>query len=357
MRVLFAVHDWGLGHATRDLALIRALVAAGHDVTIISAGRAMRLLNQELDGRCNYIERGDIPKPLSRHPFWFYLRMSLAMPAVMRIWRRDHRYVADLCRERHFDRIISDTRYGICLPEVPSYYIVHSLRQIIPGRPYLLEKFVEYSQTRLLAGARKILVPDFETAGLAGDLCHDTACRWGDDWLAYIGILSSVAHDPVEEDIDCFISVSGAEPQRSIFEEIVLAQIGELAGRRIVVALGRADEAQRVWEDGKVTVWSYMNRSRQQEMMNRARLVVTRSGYTTLMELAELGKRALLIPTVGQSEQEYLGDYHERLGHWHTVRQSKLRLGRDVPAALEYPGLGRTPRTSDTVGRFLELVA
>jgi hypothetical protein len=357
VRVLFAVHDWGLGHATRDLPLIRALAGGGHEVTLISAGRALQLLRQEMGASCDYIERRDIPKPLSRQPFWFYLRMSLAMPWVLRLWRRDHRYAARLCRERGFQCIISDTRYGICLPDVPSYYVVHSLRQIIPGRPRRLEKLVECAQIHLLRGARKILVPDYAAGGLAGELCHDVACHWGNgnSWLDYIGILSSVARAPVEEDIDCFISVSGAEPQRSIFEEIVLSQVHDLSGR-VVVALGKADEVPQTWDYGRITVHSYLNRSQQQEMMNRARMVVTRSGYTTLMELAELGKRALLIPTVGQSEQEYLARYHQRSGHWPTVHQSQLRLARDVARAAEYPGPPRAQPTAATVARFLALV-
>ncbi|RQW02813.1 hypothetical protein EH222_13165, partial [candidate division KSB1 bacterium] len=74
--MLFAVHDWGLGHATRDLVLIQALLARGHEVTLVSAGRALQLLRQELKETCAFIELPDIPKPLSRRAIWFYVRMS-----------------------------------------------------------------------------------------------------------------------------------------------------------------------------------------------------------------------------------------------------------------------------------------
>ncbi len=354
MKFLFAVHDWGLGHATRDLVLIRALLTAGHSVTIISAGRALRLLRDELQSQCEYIELRDIPKPLSRRAAAFYVKMSLSLPWVFDTFRRENKTVETLCRTQGFDRIISDSRFGVCHCDVPSFYLFHSLRQIIPGRPRQLEKLVEVSQRRLLTRGQRILIPDQETHGLAGDLCHDMACSW-QDRLAYIGIISSVQRQRHDEDIDYFISVSGAEPQRSIFEKLVLTQAQQLKGR-VVIALGRPDLTPHVSDDGRIAIHSFMNREQQQQMMNRAQLIVTRSGYTTLMELAELGKKALLIPTVGQSEQEYLADYHRRLGHLYSVTQSQLQLARDVAIAATYNGLPPQQSTAESVQRFLSLV-
>ncbi len=354
LRILFAVHDWGLGHATRSLRLIGALVEAGHDVVILSAGRALRLLREELDRRCEFLELRDIPKPLGRRPAWFYVKMSLALPLVFATFRRERQFVDALCRDRGIERIVSDSRFGVCSRQVPSFYVFHSLRQIIPGRPRRLERFVERRQQELLAEGSKILVPDELDNALAGDLSHNPSCAWGDR-LEYIGLLSSIEREPVEEDIDYFISVSGAEPQRSIFERLILEQAHALQGR-VVIALGRPDRAPTLSDDGRIAVYSYMNRRQQQEMMNRARLIVTRSGYTTLMELAELGKRALLIPTPGQSEQEYLADYHMRRGHLFRVSQPKLRLARDVTVAESYPGLPPFRRTAESVRRFLSFV-
>lgn len=355
MRLLFAVHDWGLGHATRDLVLIRALLDKGHRVTILSHGRALDLLRGELGEQCAYLPFKDIPKPLSRRPAWFYIKMSLSMPLVFHTFRRERRLVAELCRQGQFDCIISDSRFGVWSSEVPSYLLFHSLRQIIPGRPRGLEKFVEYSQKRLMAHATRIIVPDqLEDGGLAGDLCHNLQCSW-DGRVEYIGPLSSVQQTPAETDVDYFISISGAEPQRSIFERLVLQQAPKLSGR-VVVALGRPDLPPAVDDDGHVAVHRFMDRRQQQAMMNRSRLIVTRSGYTTLMELAELGKKALLIPTVGQSEQEYLAEYHEGMGHLHAVHQAQLNLPRDVAAAENYAGLPSTNGNAESVRRFLEVI-
>lgn len=354
LRVLFAVHDWGLGHATRCLVLIRGLLAAGHTVTIISYGRALRLLRQELAEHCEFIELRDIPKPLSRRAAAFYVKMSLSMPQVFLTFRRERREVERLCATGRFDRVISDSRFGVCHHDVPSYYLFHSLRQIIPGRPRRLERMVELSQQRLLANGQKILIPDEAVNGLAGDLCHNVDPSWNGR-TEYIGILSSVERTEQQPDIDYFISVSGAEPQRTIFENMVLSQVQQLSGR-VVVALGRPDADPSAEQNDRIAVYSYLNRVQQQQFMNRARLVITRSGYTTLMELAELGKPALLVPTVGQSEQEYLARHHEERGHLHYVLQHKLDLARDVEVAATYTGLPRVPPTRESVARFLSVV-
>jgi UDP-N-acetylglucosamine transferase subunit ALG13 len=354
LNLLFAVHDWGLGHATRDLVLIRGLLDAGHAVTILSNGRALQLLRSELGDACELIALKDIPKPLSRHPSAFYVKMSLSLPVVFWTFHREHQLTEQLCRERRFDRVVSDSRYGVWSREVPSFYLAHSLRQIIPGRPYRLEQLVEASQRRLLAGAHKLLIPDQRENGLAGDLCHDLACDWGDR-IEYIGILSSVKRRAAPQDVDVFVSISGAEPQRSFFEELVLGHLRDLPGR-IVVALGRPEAEGVQSDDGRVTVHGYLDRRQAEEMMNRARLVVSRSGYTTLMELAELGKHALLVPTVGQSEQEYLGARLEERGEMHTVLQGEFSLKRDVEAAMGYRGLPPMHPTAESVRRFLAAI-
>ncbi len=354
LNVLFAVAAWGLGHATRDLVLIRGLLEAGHRVTVLSTERALALLRGELGDRCRFVEVPDIPKPLSRWSPVFYVKMSLSMPKVFWTFWHEHRVTRQLHREHRFDRIVSDTRYGVFLNEVPSYLIVHSLRQIIPGRPRPLEWLVERSQMAMFAGARTVLVPDAEEDGLAGDLCHNLACRW-DGRLEYLGILSSVRNLGSERDVDYFVSVSGAEPQRTIFEQIVLSQVHDLPGRA-VVALGRPDTTASVSDDGRVRIHSFLDRRQQEEMLNRARLVVSRSGYTTLMELAEVGSRALFTPTHGQSEQEYLGAYHEGTGAAHCVRQADLDLPRDVKLAEGYHGLPRVAPTAESVRRFLEIL-
>ncbi len=354
MKVLFAVSSWGLGHATRDLILIKALISAGHAVTVLSTDRAMKLLRGELGDACDFVDLPDIPKPLGHTAPSFYVKMALAMPMVFRTFWMEHRFVEGLCRSRGLDRVVSDSRYGVWSAHVPSYHMMHTLHQISPFRIRYFEYVAEAIQQRLLSGARKVLIPDQEQNGLAGDLCHDLMV-FRRDQVEYLGILSSVQRMPAEQDVDYFITVSGVEPQRSLLEKKVLRQARDLKGR-IVITLGRPDLPYRVVDDGRIAVHSYLGRKGQAEMLNRARIVVSRSGYTTLMELAEIGKNALVIPAVGQSEQEYLAELHERRGELHGVTQGRLNLARDLADAEGYPGLCCLTPTAEAVKRFLRII-
>jgi UDP-N-acetylglucosamine transferase subunit ALG13 len=357
-RVLFAVHDWGLGHAARSLVLIRALIERGDEVTVLmepSAG--MQLLRSELAGTCAFYPHRDIPKPFSRWPAVFYLRMSASMPWVWAHFKLEHRLTEKLVRERGFDLVISDSRFGIWSHAAPSYCIFHSLRQIIPGRLAWMERLVEWGQRGLLKHYAKILIPDAaENGGLSGDLGHYPALGWGEGRLVYMGPLADVARPGLAEDIDYFFSVSGIEPQRGLLEKRVLTALPELVGKRIVVTLGDPARAGERKEVAGATVYGYLDRKTQAEMLNRARIIVTRSGYTTLMELAVLGKRALFIPTPGQSEQEYLARFHRDNGYvWSTI-QRRLDIPRDLERAETAAGLPRLS-SDESVSRFLAAIA
>jgi len=355
-RILFAVHDWGLGHATRSLVLIRALVARGDRVLVLMAeSPGLQLLRAELGDVCEYQCYGDLPKPFSRYPALFYLRMSLATPRVWLRFELEQRLTERLVRERRIDAVVSDSRLGVWSHAAPSYCLFHSLRQIIPGRPAALERLVERAQRHLLRSYRAILVPDVDTEdALAGDLAHDLDFDWGPRRVVYLGPLSEVGREGAAEDIDYFFSISGVEPHLTMLETRVLAALPFLPGRS-VVALGRPSAAGEFRRIGGATVHGYLDRRAHGEMLARARVVVSRSGYTTLMELAGLGKRALFIPTPGQSEQEYLAKFHCERGRVFSTVQSALDIACDLARAEAASGLPRL-RTDTAVPRFLDLV-
>jgi len=352
-RVLFAVGSWGLGHATRSLPLIQGLVAAGCSVTVVSTGRALTLLRQELGNRCTYLDWPDVPQPLGRSATAFYLKTALALPRFFATFWDEHRRLLHLLHRERYDLIVSDNRYGIQHREIPTFHVLHGLRFIAPGRARAIELLLEYFNFRWFAPVRGFLIPDEEEDGLSGDLSHRLRF-FPRERLHYIGILSSLRRLPVEEEIDVFISISGPEPQRTILERIVLPQAQRLPGR-VVVALGRP-EISTMTRLGNVEVYTYLPRRAQEALMNRSKVVVARSGYTTIMELAALGKRALLIPTPGQTEQVYLASYHMQRGTAYAAWQHRLDLARDLPKALRTSGLHARSTTAEAVQRFLSIV-
>jgi hypothetical protein len=353
-RILFAVGYWGLGHATRDLPLIRGLLDEGCEVIVGCDGPPLELLRRELAGACEVIRLAGAPLPMASTPLRFYTRYTFLLLPMWLSKSTQHAEVERLVRERRLDGVVSDNRYGCYSWAAPSFLVVHGVRFIAPFGKWWLEPSLEYFNARAFAPFTRVIVPDFATHSLSGALSHDLRFL-PPERLAYIGHLSSLRRCVVTEDLDYFLTLSGPEPQRGMLERTLLAQVPGLPGHG-VMALGRPG-SRSVEQRGGCKVYGYLARAGQEEMMNRARVVVSRSGYTTLMELAELGKRALLIPTPGQTEQEYLAAFHQAQGNAPMVRQDVLALQRDLArVSAGFCGFRVPWTTEQSVAAFVDIV-
>ena len=349
--VLVSPLSWGLGHATRDLPIIRYLQARGHHVTVAATGRALSLLQREAP-QCDFVEIEDYPTPYSATRYFVpkFLAMS---PIMLKAIMREKRAFAKILKTRRFDLILSDNRFNIRSADTPSFVISHQLRFMTPPKLRTFEFLTEFFNWIYLRPFDRIIVPDAadDTQNLTGRMSHQM--RWlKSNKIYYAGVLAGVARMNVPEDVDLFISISGPEPQRTEFERIVMDHVREIKLGRIVITLGKPEVKDVQQMTDNITVYGYLDRQGQQEMMNRARMVVCRSGYTTVMELAELGKKALMIPTPGQTEQEYLGRYYQEQGFYHSVSQYSLDLPRDIEMARQMTGVPFKTNTQANLERL-----
>jgi hypothetical protein len=171
-------------------------------------------------------------------------------------------------------------------------------------------------------------------------------------------ILTCTQKQEVQPDLDYLVLISGPEPQRTRLEEILLSHIHELEGS-VVVLLGSPLRSPESLVSGTCTIRSYVSNDEKASLMNRAKFLIGRSGYTTVMELAELGKRrALFIPTPGQTEQEYLSWYYAKNGWFFSKSQYRISLPEDIATAAHYAGFPDMPGTQANVNRlYSELLA
>lgn len=352
MKVLFGVCSWGLGHATRDLPLIRGIVERGHQVDIVARGRSLSLLKEELGETCRYLEIPDYSSPYSKKDFSVPRFLSY-FPVYMNQVIKEHEAVKKLVRKEGYGRIVSDNRFGVHTRKIPSYFISHQLRFLAPGRVKLFEMATEGFNYSFKSSFTRFLVPDFEEDSLSGDLSHNLK-YFKERQVEYLGILSDLRKKELTQDIDYFISISGPEPQRSIFEDKVLKQAPRLEGR-VVVALGKPEAPGNKQTKG-LRIFGYLDRREQEDAMNRAKLVITRPGYSTLMELVALDKKALFVPTPGQTEQVYLAKYHKRRGNFYSVDQNGLNLARDVEKARGYQGIEGKAKPEEAIEKFMSIV-
>jgi uncharacterized protein (TIGR00661 family) len=348
MKVLFGVFDWGIGHATRDIPLIEELLKE-NEVHIISTGRALKVLKNHLADRCEYYDVPSVYSPYTRTRF-FQLKFSLSISKLFKSLKHA-RESSEKIISRGFDKVISDCRYDVYDNAENSYLINHQLRFMTP---FGVQRVFEMWLASRMKKYKYVIVPDFDRNNLSGRLSHNLRYIRPDK-IKYIGILSHLRKVDIKEDIDYFISLSGPEPQRSILEEKILLKIDQLEGR-IVIAGGNPD-AQLSSSSGNIESHSFLNAQQQENVMNRAKFIIARSGYTTIMELAELNKKkALFLPTPGQTEQEYLANYCEKHNYFHHVSQYHFHSKIHIQKAGQCRGFEPAWKTQESVRRFMDVI-
>ena len=352
-RVIFGALSWGLGHVTRDLPIIHSLLDHGHHVSVATSGRALQLLRQDAP-QCDLVEFPDYPAPYSKRGF-FVTKFAFNLNHLFLAIHRERAAARRLIDAGDYDLVISDNRFNFFHPDLPSFFISHQLKFAFPAPLQGLTLVSGFYNARYHRQYRRVIVPDYPDPHhcLSGILSHGFPVNLSRPY--YAGVLASVRKLNLPRDIDLFISISGPEPQRTAFENLVRAQLPSLPRDwNVVVTLGKPGGPETPETLGNVTIHSFCGRPMQQEMLNRAKMVVARTGYTTVMELAELNTKALLIPTPGQTEQVYLGNLYRKLALFHCVSQRNLDLLRDIEIARTFPGITWDCSTADSVNRLYQ---
>jgi len=345
--------NWGLGHSTRDIPIIRELLAHGHEVTIGSSGNALALLKRECP-ECNFVLFKDYPAPYSASRF-FLPKFVASIPILLRALARERTKLDQILAENRFDLIISDNRMGVYSRKIPSYFITHQLRFSLPTYLYPFEMLTIPVNSFFHIKYDGVIVPDVAPNGnnLSGKLCRSNLDATNHR-VYYAGIFTSTEKMRVAEDLDYLAIVSGPEPQRTKLEEIILKQIQKLPGEKVVL-LGSPQKEACQKLDENTTVYSYVSNEEKVLLMNRAKFLIARSGYTTMMEMAEIDKRhGLFTPTPGQTEQEYLSRYYAKQGWFLSRSQYKLKLPEDAAEAMKYSGFPQMSKTRENVAKLYQ---
>ena len=313
MKILLAPLNWGLGHATRCIPLIRQYLHQGDEVVLAGDGDSLRLLKRHFPE----LRAIDLPSLELRYTHnsrqrGFYFR---AIPALLRFTIADHYYLQQQLAKEHFDLIISDNRFGFFSRQVRSIYLTHQLYVRLPHRLRMFQPLARALHACIYKRYHEVWVPDYadKEHNLAGALCHGGRL---DDQVKYIGPLSRfsphhpspIAHHPSPP--FTLAILSGLEPQRTIFEQELLARVAK-TGETMLLVQGLVNRPCTRIKRGNVTIVPYLSDEELLHEMQKTTTIIARSGYSTIMDLAVLGllHKAELHPTPGQSEQEYLASH------------------------------------------------
>jgi uncharacterized protein (TIGR00661 family) len=275
-------------------------------------------------------------------------KLALQIPKVIKAIKEEKKLCNKIVQVFSPELIVSDHCYGMYHSQIPSYFLSHQIYFAMPDSLNFVSPVVSRFNFSFHQQYSKIIIPDLPENGhglLSGKLSQLPELK---DKYFFAGILSSINKLRVENEIDFLFSISGPEPQRTVFEKIILDQVEKIPGKKIVV-LGKSEENNVITEKNDLKIYSHLPRVELERIFNKANFIVTRPGYSTIMELVELGKNALLVPTPGQTEQEYLAKRMKEKAWFYFTEQKKLDLLQDIDLAKSYSGLKKANATQKTV--------
>jgi hypothetical protein len=291
-RVLVAPLDWGLGHATRCIPVIRELLKQECEVHIASSGEALLLLKEEFPA----LKFHELVPYNPAYSAWlsFSIKIILQVPKFLRVIREEHDQTEKLIEKEKIDVIISDNRYGCWSKKAKSVLITHQVNILLNPPWKIFSAMVNSFVHRWISNFHACWVPDV-AQGITGAMSRTQLP------VRFIGTLSRFEKMPRPIVYDVLAIVSGPEPQRSLFEKLLSEKL-QASGLTYFLVKGKVGQEQ----SSSSSESEYLTAEHLNEKIESSSIVICRPGYSSIMDLAKLGKKAIFIPTPGQTEQEHL---------------------------------------------------
>ncbi len=332
--------DWGIGHATRCVPVISKLQALGFKVVVAASGRPLEFIRKEYPG-ISFIDFPGTNIHYPRNDRFAFKMLQLLPKLLFGIWH-EHQTLKKIAAQTNATLIISDNRFGCWHSNIPSVFITHQPNIQVPGNLKFIQGMLNSINYWFIKQYNSCWIPDFEShLGLAGALSHPRRLPAN---AHFIGVLSrfSKSVEPFagynQPEFDILVMLSGPEPQRTILEEKILRQLVSI-NLQVAMVRGMPESDEAYVLDNRIHVFTHLDSVKLQELIQRSVLVICRSGYSSIMDIVTLGKRAIFIPTPGQTEQEYLSRYLMEKKIYFSMNQEEFDLLYAFEMSKNYPGM------------------
>jgi len=316
--ILVAPLNWGLGHATRCIPVIKALQSHHFNPIIASDGVALELLRKEFP-ELTTVELPSYQIEYPKNGAFFKLKLLANSPKILRAILAEEKATQKIVTHYNIEGVISDNRLGVRSTKVPSVFITHQLNVMTGNTTWLTTKMHHY----IIKKFNECWVPDVDSSpNLSGRLGH---LKKEYPNIKYMGVLSRLEKKKLPIKYPLMVILSGPEPQRTLLEEKLIAAL-DLYPNEILFVKGKIEPQQTIEKRNQFTFYNYMNSEQLEVAFNESHNILCRSGYTTVMDLAKLGKKVFFIPTPGQFEQEYLAEKFEEEGIAPFCTQNEFNL-------------------------------
>jgi len=303
-KILISPLNWGLGHTTRIIPLIEFLIQKENDVIIAADGDCLKYLKQRFP---NLITEEISGYNIKYNPKNLAIDMLFQLPKIILGIRNEHYETEILVKKHLIDVVISDNRYGVHTKLCKSYFITHQLNIQAP----VFQKLINSINHFFIKKFDDCWIPDVKRKpNLTGQL---TQIKTNFN-TKFIGPLSRFWNQECSKnkEYDCLIMISGPEPKRSIFENELITTLPVSKYSKVGVI------SPKLFHEGFtsnfIDVFPQLSDEDFYSLINQSSILITRPGYTTVMDLLYTETTPFFIPTKGQTEQEYLAKYYHKEG-------------------------------------------
>lgn len=329
-KILVAPLDWGFGHAARCIPIVNELVNQGWEVSLAGSGNTLDVLHHQFP---------QLPVfPLYGYNIFYHtttgnLSFTIVrqVPKIYAAIQRERRWLKRMIAKHAFDVVLSDNRYGLHSCKAYCIFITHQLH-IRSGFGKWVDRIVQVINYRYIQKFNECWVPDYRgDVNLAGALSHPHKIPIN---AHYIGPVSRFDKRSEEKKYDVIIVLSGPEPCRTEWEHTLRTQLEHFEGNVLLVR-GAANKAEFKQKE-HLQVANILQADELNTAIEQSEWVICRSGYTSVMDLIKLGKKAILVPTPRQPEQEYLAEYLLQCEIFYTVKESEFSLSTNLAKAKNF---------------------
>jgi len=302
-KILIASLNWGLGHATRCIPIINILIKQGFTPLIASDGAALLLLQKEFPKLKSYkLPSYNITYP--KNSKFFLSHFLFKIPHFFKTLKAENKVIRKIIAKENIVGIISDNRFGCYHASIKSVYITHQL-QVLSG---FWTPITSKIHQKVIQKFDVCWVPDDVNNTYSGALSKVNSLKIK---IQFIGLLSRFKHQKAIIKYDYLILISGPEPERSRFENLMINTFKNTS-KKVLLVRGKVEANQKIRRQNGIDIFNFMTQNQLQQSIAESNIVIARSGYSTIMDLAKMGKKAFFIPTPGQTEQLYLAKHLER---------------------------------------------
>ena len=326
--ILVCPLNWGLGHATRIIPIIYLLLKHGHNVKIAANGYSLELLKKEFPS-LKFIHLPSFNIKYSKNSL-LIIKILLSVPKILLGIIKEHQQLKKIIKTEKIDIIISDNRYGLWNKHVYSIFITHQIMVKMPAVFKIFEYPAFLISKLFILKYNKCWIPDYADANnLSGELSHKYKAPHNVSFIGHLSRFDNMQKIDNEKNIDLLVILSGPEPQRTIFENIIIKQTLN-TNNKVLIVEGRPQKTTSTKKLQNINIISHLQTEELLEKIQSAKIILSRAGYSTIMDFVSLNKNAVLIPTPGQTEQEYLAKYLNRKKLFYFVKQENLNIKKTI---------------------------